>query len=444
MAFRAYMLYNNTLRILVISCVFLSFSITSSYSLTESVDLFGKTSSVDLVLNDIWIEPENPKKGEALSIHGSLYNAGIIQLEEVSDAVTVGYIVNDEIVEINLLENILPGIENGVEISSGPTFDAVSGNYVVTVIVNYHDTLSHLRDNPENNIVQKRFQIGVSEPSSITYDIHQHYDDKTNKQQIKIQGELMNIFQEKLENKEIVVDIKDVLKEKILTNTKGEFSFETKIPFKNELIEITAEIEEKSFVPSPAQTIFPIKLNNEQSALALEMIPNISDSNFENQLLEIIIFQDSYDKLFKKISTEKDNKQDVNINNFILSTLPTNHEYIIEVYMGGRILDAFQNYFPKNVVIKEEISILESAEIQFRVTNKIGEPQNDVLIENWIYSSTSNENGFTDWIDVLPTFIESEPYVAKAIFPNGEIVWSEPFEIKENERKTIHIVKGDV
>ena len=87
-----------------------------------------------------------------------MYNAGVIEIEDVSDAVTVGYIVNDEVVEINLLENILPGTENGIEISSGPAFNAVTGDYVVTVIINYHDTLSHLRDNPENNIVQKKFQ----------------------------------------------------------------------------------------------------------------------------------------------------------------------------------------------------------------------------------------------------------------------------------------------
>ena len=49
----------------------------------------------------------------------------------------------------------------------------------------------------------------------------------------------------------------------------------------------------------------------------------------------------------------------------------------------------------------------------------------------------------TEWIDVLPTFTENEPYVAKAIFTNGEIVWSEPFQIEEGEKKTIHITKGD-
>ena len=123
--------------------------------------------------------------------------------------------------------------------------------------------------------------------------------------------------------------------------------------------------------------------------------------------------------------------------------MPANHEYIIEVYIGGRILDAFQNHFSNNAVIKEEISILESAQIQFKITNKEGEPQNNVLVENWIYSSTSNENGLTNWIEILPTFIESEPYKAKAIFPNGEIVWSEPFQIKDNEKKIIPIIKGD-
>ena len=146
---------------------------------------------------------------------------------------------------------------------------------------------------------KKNFKIGVSEPSSITYDIYQYYDDRTKKQQIKIQGELMDIFQKKLEGKEIIVDIKDILQGKTTTHANGEFLFETEIPFGKELIEITTKLEEKSFVPSPSQMIFPIKLNNEQSALALEIIPNMSGSNFEDQILEIIIFQDSYDNLFK-------------------------------------------------------------------------------------------------------------------------------------------------
>ena len=435
------MLHNSTLRLFLIFCFFLSFSFPSSFSLTESVDLFGKSSSVDLVLNDIWIEPENPKNAEAITVHGSVYNAGIIPSEEVSDAVTIGYIVNGELVEITLLENILPGIENGVEISSGPIFDAMPGNHVVTVIINYHDTLSHLRDNPENNIVQKIFQIGTSTPSLITSEIYQYYDNKTDSQQITIQGEVMDVFQEKLEGKEVAIGVNGVSQEKTSTDANGEFLFESDMPFKNELVEITVQLERNSFFPSSPQIIFPIKLDNEQSGLALEIIPDVAGGNLENQILTVVLFQDSYDKMFKKISTNDFDKQSLIIDDFFLTTLPANHEYIIEVYIGGRILDAFQNYFPNNAIIKKEIPILESAQIQFRITDEVGNPENNVIVENWIYSVSSNENGFTDWIEILPTFTENEPYVAKAIFPNGEVVWSEPFQIEEDEEKIIHIIR---
>ena len=407
------------------------------------MDLFGQTNSADIVLNDIWIEPENPKDGEGLSIHGSLYNAGIISTERVSNAITIGYIVDNELVEIAMLENVLPGVENGIIISSGPVLDARQGNYIITVIVNYHDTLSHLRDNPENNIVQKRFQIGTNDPLLIAHDINQHYDSKTGQQQIKIQGKLTDVFQERIPHEEIVIDVTGILKEKIITDANGEFFFEAHIPFEDELIEIAIQVEEEELISNPIQTVFPVKLNNEQSALALETITNGSESDLEKQTMTVVIFQDSYDKLLKKISTDNDNKQNIFIENFIVSTLPANHEYIVEVYIGGRILDAFQSYITSNKVIKKEISILESSQIQFKITDKTGEPQNNVKVENWIYSSTSNEEGVTEWIDVLPTFTEKEPYVAKAVFVNGEITWSDPFEIKEGEKKIIHIVRED-
>ena len=251
------------------------------------------------------------------------------------------------------------------------------------------------------------------------------------------------MHQEKIRNEEIIVDVKGILKEKTITDTNGKFFFETDMPFKNELVEITTQLKVDPFFSNPTQMIYPIKLNSEQSALALEIIPDTSESDLKNQVLTAVVFQDSYDELFKNISTDNFEKQDLYIENFIISTLPANHEYIVEVYIGGRILDAFQNYFPNNQIIKKEIFISESAQIQFKITDKLGEPQNNVKVENWIYSSTSNESGITEWIDVLPTFTENEPYIAKAIFTNDEIVWSEPFQIEEGEKKIIHIIKGE-
>ena len=416
-----------------------SFSFSPSYGLTEAVDLFGEINSVDLVLNDIWIK----KKKKGVEIHGSLYNAGIIPTEAVSNVVTVGYVVNGELLEIKLLENILPGIENGIEISSGPVFDNISGTYVVTGIVNYHDTLSHLRDNPKNNIVQKIFQIGTELPSIINFDVYQSYNDKTKQQQITVKGHLTDIFREKLENQEIIIDIDEIIQEKIITDTDGQFLFETNIPFKNKPIKISTYLEDDLYVPSDSQIVFPIKMNTEQSALALEIISEASENNLKNTTLTIVLFQDSYDNEFKKISVDGDNKNAIS-NDYTFAVLPSGHDYIAEIYIDGRLFDAFQSYFPSNSIIEREISFSESAQVQFRIINEFGEPQNNIKVENWIYSTVSYEDGFTDWINISPTFTDNEPYVGKAVLPNGEVLWSEPFLIEPEEKKIIQIIhKGD-
>ena len=375
------------------------------------------------------------KNGEAVTIHGSLYNGGIIPTGDVSDVVTVGYILNGELVEISVLENVLPGINNGIELSSQPIFDAIPGNYVITVIVNYHDSLSHLRDNPENNIVQKIFQIGDDTPSIITSKIFQMYDNKIEKQKIKIVGKVNNIFQEKLEDKEVIINIREVLREKIRTDRNGGFSFEADIAFKNEPVQITTFLEEKSFLPGTDLQVFPIKIYKEQSVLALEITSDSSEYNLEKYPITAVLFQDSYDNLFAKTSTDNHSEQDVVSGNFFLMTIPSNHEYIVEIYMNGRVIDAFQTHFSNNEIIKREIFISDSAQVKFRIINEEGKPQNNVKVENWIYTSVSDESGFTDWVEIIPTFTVNESYVAKAIFPNGEIVWSEPFQINDDEKK---------
>lgn len=432
------MSYNNTLKIFVIGFLSLSLVYNTSFGLTESVDLFGQTNSVDLILNDIWMEPKNPKGGEAVSIHGSLYNAGIIPLENVSNAVTIGYIVNGELVKIDLLENILPGIKNGIEISSGPIFDAGSGNYIVTVIVDYHDTLSHLRDNHENNIIQKQFQILNGIPSLIEYDVYQKYDNKTNKQQITIQGELTNIHQVESSDQRITIEIGDI-KRHVITDVNGEFLFITSIPYNDEPIKVSAYIENNISFPEQSQMILPLKINNEQSALVIQTTS--LTNNFKDSALVLAIFQDSYNNLFKKISTDKIDEQSMQINNSFLTILPANHEYIVEIYLKGKFLDAFQEDFTENKIIKKEIFISESADIQFRVINELGEPQSNVIVNNWIYSSITDEDGFTDWTKVLPTVIANEPYAAKATFPDSQVFWSDSFHIKSGEKKAIEIIQ---
>ncbi|MCA9813453.1 MAG: carboxypeptidase regulatory-like domain-containing protein, partial [Nitrosarchaeum sp.] len=79
------------------------------------------------------------------------------------------------------------------------------------------------------------------------------------------------------------------------------------------------------------------------------------------------------------------------------------------------------------------------AEVRFRVTDESGNPLENVTVNNWIYSTITDKDGFTEWIEVLPTITVNEPYIAKAEFLD-EVLWSKPFLIENDEKKTIHIV----
>ena len=264
------------------------------FGLTESIDLFGQSNSADIILNDIWIEPQNPKIGQAISIHGSVYNAGIISTGQITDAVTIGYFVNGELVEITLLEDVKPGLENGVEISSGPVFDATSGNYIITGIINYHDTLSHLRDNPENNIVQRLIQIGNEVPSIINFDLYQNYDEDRQTQLITVKGSITDIFQGNISNQKIDIKIGQHIHREATTNVEGEFYSEFTIPYNGEIIEITVQNQNNSGLSIPIQQILPIQMNDNEAALSLTY------QEIRNNPLTVVIFQDSYDNLFQK------------------------------------------------------------------------------------------------------------------------------------------------
>jgi hypothetical protein len=58
-------------------------------------------------------------------------------------------------------------------------------------------------------------------------------------------------------------------------------------------------IHEKSFLTSSEHRIFPIKIDDGQSALALEINSQSSENNLKNSALTVVLFQDTYDNLFK-------------------------------------------------------------------------------------------------------------------------------------------------
>jgi hypothetical protein len=170
----------------IITALFLAI-IFSSFTTFSSAQRIG---NADVLLSEIYIEPADPQPGDPVSIQSIIYNAGIDSTKSVTDVVTVGYFVNGDLLKIAELPNIEPGVKNGILLSSGPVFTATDGNHVITVILNYHDTLSHLTDNSANNIVQRMFSIGDPLPSTALFEIFQEYDSHTKMQDITINGNL--------------------------------------------------------------------------------------------------------------------------------------------------------------------------------------------------------------------------------------------------------------
>jgi len=549
-----------------------------------------RLGDADPLINNIWLEPENPKPGDLVSINSSIYNQGTQSTKEVTNVVTIGYIINDELVQISTLTNVDPGIKNGIQITSGPIWKATDGVHTITVILNYHDTLSHLTDNFENNIMQKTYHIGDWQNSLqplILFELFQETIPDTENQAIKIEGRVNlpnnypeyrtpRINVEFTDEKKIAqkysaavdkdtssfywretmpisrtiipvtvsfaderyqnfdydytsniypIDLKQneslfVLQ---LSDSTDSFNFKnqdftvsiydesyqflheyetnqiSEYPIKEiETIQLPASpfrIEEPPPGPNPTLStnekgdllyfVLPggntynfeiysenqmeysslkfleenkvvndlikgdenqhsINLKQNEAMLSLELSDPTSSYTFENAEFTVVIFQNSYENLFKKISTYGyDNLSLIDDGN-LLTILPANQKYLAEVYLEGKFLTAFDVFLEYKDIVNKEIFIPEPAQVRFEIINKSGEPISNIPVEIWTYSATSDDNGFTDWIEILPTITNEEPYAANATFSDGTVVWSEQFLIEPRESKTIQIIQQGV
>jgi len=127
--------------------------------LFPSVYVNASPGNAELVLENIQIEPPYPKKGELTRITGEIYNAGIIETKSLASIITAAYFVDEKLLFIGEIGNVKPGIENKIKISSDPIWNAETGNHVIKIILDYHDTLNDQQDSFDNNIVEKTFSI---------------------------------------------------------------------------------------------------------------------------------------------------------------------------------------------------------------------------------------------------------------------------------------------
>ena len=392
--------------------------------------------NAELVLENIQIEPPYPKKGELTVITGDVYNAGIMETNSLASIITAAYFVDDRLLFIDEIGNVKPGIGNKIKISSDPIWNAEVGNHNVKIIIDYHNTLNDKYDSFDDNIAEKTFSISSLSSSKILLTASPPY---------VIQGKdtLLNISvslndsdsNEPLDGKNIILnfDGDDIL---LTTDKSGKISFSKTVNYSKALrVESYFEGDDQYLSSSSFLILHPIP-KDITSAMLVNIIDTKKQYNFENNSFEFLIFQDSYENLIEKISPTATL---LDSDAFWIS-LPAGHDYFAEVYLDGRFLFLTdKRQLNENSIIVEELVIPEFAEIRFRVTNELGEPQSNVIVNNWIYSTITDENGFTNWIEILPTS-HANSYVAEVFLPNEITIQSNPFDVFSGEKKTIDIV----
>jgi hypothetical protein len=392
----------------------------------------------ELVLENISIEPPYPKKGELVTITGDLYNAGLRNTGSFTSMITVAYFVDGELLYINTIGDVKPGISNKIKISSSPIWKSEIGNHEIKIIVDYHNTLKDQYDSPSDNSLEKTFLIESQKHTQLLLNASTQYfiqGNETPKITILLLDSDSN---EPLSNREIVLNL-DNEYSTLTTDKNGKISFSTTI-FLYDPVSIEVYFDGDAQYSSSNSSLTLYQFPKETMSYLIMKIQDLKNQyNFEDYQFEIIIFQDSYNNVIKKIQPDFTTLLDSET--FWIS-LPPKHNYFAEIYLNGRLFFVTNNELLKeDSVTINELVIPETGRVKFKIIDDKHQPVLGGLIKNWIYSFSA-EDGFTDWVDILPT--TKEPYVAEVILPDHTIIKSEPFLLFSGEQKTIDIMIKDV
>ena len=398
-----------------------------------------ETGSSEIVLTDVWLEPEHPQAGEKVAIVGNVYNGGTYRTDFYAKVVTVGVIIDGELRKIVELGNVTPGESNSVKITTGPLWDAEWGKHNMTVIIDYHNTIPDQYDNPNNNKISKIFNIESVRPSKILLDVFPSYIIPQKSNYITINGTLVESDSGTPLSKKNVILMIGNNREPLITDKNGKFSISQAITFSSEKFLVTASYD-GNFPNLPVNKtdyVFHLPPSKENAAIVFQINDPSGKYNFQNLPSQIIIFQDSYDHLYRKIKTTA---SDVLLdNNTAWVGLPGNHSYLEEIYVDGRFFFSTDwKQIPIAKTLQETINVPETAQIRFHVTDVNGNSIEGSSVKNWIYSAITGSDGYTTWIDTLPTRTKNEPYVA-VVTSNGNSFNSQPFFLAVGERKIIEI-----
>jgi len=577
-------LFRNTLIIsssFFVAMIFLLSAVTPSFAFM--------LGDADPLLNNIWLEPENPKPGDTISIHSSIYNQGTQSTKEVTDVVTIGYFINGDLVKLSTLTDVRPGVENGIEISTGPIWKTTDGIHTVTVILNYHDTLSHLSDNFENNIMQKKYYIGNWQSllhNLISFELSQEAIPNTQNQIVKITGTItLPENYPKYRTPRINLEFNDekdvVHKNSILVNKDtNSFYWRETMAISNTIIPITASLSDSRYNNNPfyhyTLNLYPITLNQNESLFVLKL-PNSTESNnfknkkfdvviydesyqlikkyettqisdypikkietiqlpaspfeedipitqpnpvvstnpdgdliyiilpggksynfeiysennleysglkflkpnnilndiletknnynvnlnqnesllflqlsepnnsytFRNSEFVIIVFQDSYENLFKQISTYGNSELILTSDEDLLTVLPANHNYIIEIYLNGEFINSFETFLKSKDVITKQIFIPKFIQTNSEIIDELNNSLKIISAETWKYSTITNESEFVKGFKVIPVINNGKPIKSLTNFSDVPLAYSEWFQDESEKNKFFIKMSGD-
>ena len=392
----------------------------------------------DLVLENVSLNPLFPKDGQLVAITAEVHNAGITSTHSLNSIITVGYFVDDELIHIGTLDNVLPGIQNKLQISSPPLWPSESGTHDVMVILDYHDTLLDELDSPENNLISKT--IDVFPPVTTEILVHtssQYFIQGQHAPQITLL--LINSStKEPIPNQEILLNFDGKLAT-LITNDEGKISFSKTISLFDS-VEINASFigDEQYLQTNTSITLFPLP-STDSSYLILDLIDPKNQFNFKDYVIEILIFQDSYQTLLQKIAPDKNTLLD---DDTFWISLPADHYYFSEIYLDGRLFFVTESeLLHENSVLTKELQIPQLAQIKFKIVDENKKLIPNTVVKNWFYEFSA-ENGISDWKSVLPT--TNTPYQAEVFSDGAKIGQSPPFLVFSGEQKTIEIKIDDI
>ena len=395
----------------------------------------------DLVIDDITLDPPYPEKGDSVAIIADVYNSGLKNTASFASIITIAYFVDDELRYVDEIGNIEPGIANKIQISSPPIWESDLGPHKIKVIVDYHNTLGDQYDSPDDNVIEEVFVIDNLIPTTLSLDISPGYFmPGTTIPNIAVM--LVNSNDGvPLQNKKIMLSLDDV--EIILTTDKnGKSSISSAITSVGSISVESFFAGDHEYSSSTSVSTIHSFSKNSVSAMLLEIVDTQNHLNFKDHMFDVIIFQDSYDVVIKKINSDSPVFLD---SKTLLVPLSPGHDYFTEIYLNGRLFfTTDKEPLEKNTILIQEIKIPEPATIKFKVIDNENKPVSNAHVNTWIYSSVSGDDGLTDWMDVLPTFTENEPYIAKISMSDQKTVFSDPFLLFSGEKKIITVMVDDL